>query len=108
MNWLNFAAINGQHAPTGCPTFSARHALRSAPCHTASTTRNFSAGTTVNQISSALKMVIRILVGELIRRVRRKPTKPVVLTGAARSGTSSFRTKDGDEAARSLMRRGSG
>ena len=47
----------------------------------------------MNQSSSALTTVIRMLVGELNRRVRRKPTKPVVLTGAGRSGTRSLRTK---------------
>ena len=41
---------------------------------------------TVNQSSSTLKTVSRMLVGELNSRVRRKPTKPVVLTGAATLG----------------------
>jgi len=49
-------------------------------------------GTTVNQINSAPKSVSAILVGELNSRVRRKPTKPVVFTGAARSATSASRT----------------
>src|SRR6476661_4484063 len=92
MNWVNFAWTNGQQAPTTCPAFSARQAVRSLPVQTASTSRNLSAGTTVNHNSSALTMVIRILVGELNSRVRRKPTTPVVLTGAGRSATRSSRT----------------
>jgi urocanate hydratase len=47
----------------------------------------------VNHKSNALTIVIRMLVGELSRRVRRKPTKPVVFTGAGRSATRSWRTK---------------
>src|SRR6202790_1252823 len=94
MNWLNFACTNGQHAPTACPAFSARQALRSLPLQTASTSRNLSAGTTTNQSSSALVIVIRMLVGELNSLVRRKPTKPVVFTGAGRSGTRSRRTNE--------------
>ena len=76
------------------------------PVQTASTRRNLTEGTRMNHSSSALTIVSRILVGELNRRVRRKPTKPVVLTGAARSGTSSWRMKD--EPAISLMLRDSG
>src|SRR6266403_4956993 len=108
MNWLNLACTKGQHAPTVCPAASGRHAVRSLPVQTASTSMNFSAGTTVNHNKSMLTMVSRMLVGELNRRVRRKPTKPVVLIGAARSGTSSWRTKDEDEAAIPLMHSGSG
>ena len=47
----------------------------------------------MNHSSSALTIVIRMLVGELNSRVRRKPTKPVVFIGAGRSATSSWRTK---------------
>ena len=60
---------------------------------TASTNANFTAGTTITHNSSRLTIVIRMLVGELNRRVRRKPMKPVVFTGAGRSGTRSWRTK---------------
>src|SRR5580692_8353572 len=102
MYCMNLAWIIGQQAPTGWPTVSARQALRSVPCQTASTSRKRSAGTTVNQISSAPTTVSRILVGELNRRVRRKPTKPVVFTGAGFSGTSWLRTKT-----TSLMRQAS-
>src|SRR6202035_3096744 len=101
MNWENFASTYGQHAPTTCPAFSARHALRSVPVQTASTSRNLTAGMTVNHSSRTLTSVSRILVGELNRRVRRNPTTPVVLIGAARAGTSSWRTND--DAAISLM-----
>ena len=93
MNWLNLAWMNGQHAPTVCPTFSARQALRSLPVQTASISTNLIAGTTMNHSSSALTIVIRMLVGELNSRVRRKPTKPVVLTGAGRSAISLSLTK---------------
>src|SRR3954470_4953018 len=92
MNWANLAWTNGQHAPTTSPAFLARQAVRSLPVQTASTSRNLSAGTTVNHSSSTLTIVIRILVGELNSRVRRKPTKPVVFTGAGRSATRSPRT----------------
>src|SRR5882724_2103370 len=85
--------MNGQQAPTTSPAFLARQAVRSLPVQTASISTNLSAGTTVNHSSSALTIVIRILVGELNRRVRRKPTKPVVFTGAGRSATRSWRTK---------------
>src|SRR5215510_1324542 len=95
MNWLNFAVTNGQQAPTGRPTVSDRHAVRSLPVHTASSTRNWNAGTIVNHSSSAPRMVIRILVGVLKSRVRRNPMKPVVFTGAGRSGTILRRTKNG-------------
>src|SRR6266404_4449310 len=108
MNWLNLACTKGQHAPTACPAVSGRHAVRSLPVQTASTSRNFTAGTTVNHNKSMLTTVSRMLVGELSRRVRTKPTKPVVLIGAARSGTSSWRTKDEDEAAMSLINLDSG
>ena len=64
------------------------------PLQTASTSRNLIAGTTMNHSSSALTIVIRMLVGELNSRVRRKPTKPVVFTGAGRSATRSWRTKE--------------
>ena len=47
----------------------------------------------MNHSSSTLTMVSRMLVGELNSRVRRKPTKPVVLIGAARSANESWRTK---------------
>jgi hypothetical protein len=50
----------------------------------------------MNHSSSALTMVIRTLVGELNRRVRRKPMKPVVFTGAARSGKRSWLTNMGE------------
>src|SRR6476660_10589015 len=106
MNWLNLACTKGQHAPTVCPAVSDRHAVRSLPGQTASTSRNFTAGTTVNHSSRMLTMVSRMLVGELNRRVRRKPIKPVVLIGAVRSGTSSWRTKGEDETAISLMHPG--
>src|SRR5215470_120520 len=102
MYCVNLAWTIGQQAPTGWPTASARQALRSAPCQTASIKRKRSAGTTVNQISSAPTIVSRILVGELNRRVRRKPMKPVVFTGAGFSGTSSLRTNT-----MSLMRQNS-
>src|SRR5258708_4428467 len=92
MNWLNFAWMNGQQAPITSSGFFGRHAVRSLPVHTASNSTNLIAGTTMNHNSSALTIVIRILVGELNRRVRRKPTKPVVFTGAGRSGTRSLRT----------------
>src|SRR6266481_9329439 len=108
MNWLNLACTKGQHAPTVCPAVSERHAVRSLPVQTASTSRNFTAGTTVNQSRRMLTIVSRMLLGELNSRVRRKPIKPVVLIGAGRSGTSSWRTKDEDEAAISLMHSGSG
>src|SRR3977135_483233 len=109
MNWVNFAWMKGQHAPTACPAFSARQALRSLPVQTASISRNFSAGTTTNQSRSALVIVIRMLVGELNSFVRRKPTKPVVFTGAGRSGTRSRRTNEGVVISQvmSLMEQGS-
>ena len=69
--------------------------MRSVPVQTASISRNLTEGTTMNHSSSALTIVIRMLVGELNSRVRRKPTKPVVFTGAGRSGTRSWRTKTG-------------
>src|SRR5437763_4648073 len=93
MNCGNFAWIKGQHAPITSAGFFGRQAVRSVPVQTASTSANFSAGTTMNHSSRALTIVIRMLVGELNRRVRRKPTKPVVFTGAGRSGTRSWRTK---------------
>src|SRR3981081_1260847 len=104
MNWLNFACTNGQHAPTACPAFSARHALRSLPLQTASISRNLIAGPTTKQRERALAIVIRMLVVELNSRVRRKPIKPVVLIGAGRSGTRSWRTND--DIPISLMGRG--
>ena len=85
--------MKGQQAPTTSPGFLGRQAVRSVPVQTASTSRNLSVGTTINHSSSALTIVIRMLVGELNSRVRRKPTKPVVFTGAGRSGTRSWRTK---------------
>src|SRR5881275_375629 len=85
--------MNGQHAPTTSPGFLGRHAVRSVPLQTASTSANLNAGTTMNHSNSALTIVIRMLVGELNRRVRRKPTKPEVFTGAGRSATRSCRTK---------------
>ncbi|MGY3359034.1 hypothetical protein ACVWZK_005697 [Bradyrhizobium sp. GM0.4] len=60
----------------------------------------------VNQSSKAPTIVSRMLVGELNRRVRTRPTKPVVFTGAGRSSRRSRRTKL-DEVI-SLMRRDSG
>ena len=87
--------MKGQQAPTTSPGFLGRQAVRSVPVQTASTSRNLSAGTMMNHSSSALTIVIRMLVGELNRRVRRKPMKPVVFTGAGRSGTRSWRTKMG-------------
>ena len=63
---------------------------------------------TVNHSNSTLTRVSRMLVGELNSRVRRNPMKPVVLTGAVRSGTSSWRTKGGGDAAMSLMHPSSG
>src|SRR4029078_13746897 len=92
MNCENLAWMNGQQAPTTSPGFFGRQAVRSLPVQTASISVNFSAGTRRNQSSKTLTMVIRMLVGELKRRVRRKPTKPVVFTGAGRSGTSAWRT----------------
>ena len=41
MNWPNFAAMNGQQAPTGWPAVSGRQSSRLAPAHTASINRNF-------------------------------------------------------------------
>ena len=77
--------MNGQQAPTTSPGLFGRQAVRSVPVQTASTSRNLIVGTRMNHSSSALTMVIRMLVGELNSRVRRKPTKPVVFTGAGRS-----------------------
>src|SRR6195256_6595637 len=96
MNWLNLACTNGQQAPTACPTLSARQAVRSLPVQTASTSMNLSAGTTMNHSASALTIVIRMLVGELNNRVRRKPTKPVVLIGAGRSAINLSLTNGGE------------
>ncbi len=95
MNWVNLAWMNGQQAPTVWPTFSVRQAVRSLPLQTASTKANFSAGTTMNHSNNALTIVIRMLVGELNSRVRRKPTKPVVLIGAGRSEISFSLMKGG-------------
>ena len=92
MNWLNLAWMNGQHAPTTSFGLFARHAVRSLPVQTASISVNLIAGTRMNHNSSAQTIVIRMLVGVLNSRVRRKPMKPVVFTGAGRSGTSSGRT----------------
>ena len=85
--------MNGQQAPTTSLALLARQAVRSWPVQTASISTNLIAGTTMNHNSSALTIVIRMLVGELNRRVRRNPMKPVVFTGAARSGTRTWRTK---------------
>ena len=93
MNCENLAWMNGQQAPTTSPGFLGRQAVRSLPVQTASNSVNLSAGTTINHSSNAQTIVIRMLVGELNRRVRRKPMKPVVFTGAGRSGTRSWRTK---------------
>ena len=89
MNWANLAWMNGQQAPTTCPVFSERQAVRSLPLQTASTSRKFSVGTTVNHSSNAQTIVTRMLPGVLNSRVRRNPTKPVVFTGAGRSSTRS-------------------
>src|SRR6266851_850209 len=59
----------------------------------------------VYQSSNSPRIVSRMLVGEFNRRVRTKPMKPVVFTGAARSGTRSCRTKD--DAVMSVMPQGS-
>src|ERR1700722_548761 len=110
---MNFAATKGQQAPTACSASFVRQAVRSLPFQTrfqsgesatgetASINRNLTAGTTVTHNNSMLTMVSKIFVGELNRRVRRKPTKPVTLTGAVRSGMSSCRTNE-DDAAKSL------
>ena len=57
MNWLNLAWIMGQHAPTVYPTVSGRHAVRSLPVQTASTSRNFTAGTTLSQTGQAIEII---------------------------------------------------
>ena len=93
MNCENLAWMNGQQAPTTSPGFFGRQAVRSLPVHTASISTNFIVGTSRNHSSSAQTIVTRMLDGELNSRVRRKPMKPVVFTGAGRSGISSWRTK---------------
>ena len=90
MNCDSLAWMNGQHAPTGRPTVSGKQALRSLPCHTASTSRKRTVGMIVNQSSRMQAMVSRILVGELSSRVRMKPIAPVVRTGAERGATIVF------------------
>ena len=62
--------MKGQQAPTASAGFLGRQAVRSAPVQTASINRNRIAGTIRNHSSSALAMVIRMLVGELNRRVQ--------------------------------------
>ena len=76
MNWRNFAAMNGQQAPTGRPTVSGRQSVRLAPSQTASISRNFMVG----QISAARiaeLTSVRIALGTLPnRRCRSQPGTP--------------------------------
>src|SRR5215470_18697594 len=93
MNWRNLANTNGQQAPTGRPTVSARQSTRLAPSHTASMSRKRTAGGTNTSRSSNPKSVSIVLNTPPNRRHRRKPSSPRVAKGGGSGAISSRRTK---------------
>src|SRR5262245_22039962 len=93
MNCRNLAYTNGQQAPTGRPSVSARQSLRLEPDHTASTSRKRTAGGTSNSTSSRPSSVSTVLSTLPNRRHRRKPSTPCVPKGGGSGAISSRRTK---------------
>src|SRR5262245_30260127 len=94
MNCRNLAKMNGQQAPTGRPTVSARQSTRLAPDHTASTSRKRTAGGTSTNRSSRPTSVSTVLSTLPNRRHRRKPSNPCVAKGGGSGEISSRRTKE--------------
>src|SRR5438093_6554276 len=93
MNWRNLANTNGQQAPTGRPTVSARQSTRLGPSHTASMSRKRTAGGTSTSRSSKPRSVSTVLSTLPNRRQRRKPSSPRVAKGGGSGAISSRRTK---------------
>src|SRR5258708_4519756 len=93
MNCLNLAAMNGQQAPTGRPTVSARQSVRLDPTHTASIRMNLIAG----QIRAARIKALSSVAIEL----RTLPNSfccsqagvPTIERGGATGAISCWRTK---------------
>src|SRR5437016_5397712 len=92
MSWLKRAAIKGQQAPTGRPTFSSRQSLRLDPLQTASHNRNRKVGHT-SAISSAAPSAVRIVFGTLPKRRCRNMLGSPAPVGGGSSGAISRRTK---------------
>src|SRR5580698_2638159 len=93
MNWLSFAAMNGQHAPTSWPTVSGRQSLRSVPRQTASINRNLRLGHTSAAMSARLSTVKTEFRGPLSSRARTQAPVPSVVRGGGFGPANSLRTK---------------
>ena len=87
--------MKAQQAPTGCPTMSARQALRSVPLHTASTKRNWIVGGRNVSSSAATATVSAMLAGDENRFARAQASGPRIAAGGRAGATISVRTKDG-------------
>src|SRR4029453_5098293 len=92
MNCRNLAKMNGQQAPTGRPSVSARQSVRLEPDHTASKSRKRTAGGTSNSKSTRPTSVSTVLSTPPNRGHRTKPSNPRVARGGG-SGAISSRQK---------------
>src|SRR5712672_2788861 len=93
MNCRNLAVTNGQQAPTGRPSVSARQSVRLVPVQTASTMRKRTSGGSTTITSSRLTSVKTVLSTPPNSRHRRKPSIPLVASGGGNGAISSRRTK---------------
>src|SRR5262245_32338378 len=92
MNCRNLAAMNGQQAPTGRPSVSARQSVRLVPDQTASMMRKRTSGGRTMTMSSALSSVRIMLSTPPNSRRRTKPSIPLVAKGGGSGAISSRRT----------------
>src|SRR5215472_2668582 len=81
-----------QHAPTSGRASLVRQASRSLPLHTASTSRNFTSGGTMNANATTISTVSTPLARLENRLARIHPTTPVVLAGGSAEAGGLVRT----------------
>ena len=83
--------MNGQQAPTGRPTVSARQSVRLEPVHTASMNKNRTVGQISAARTSALTIVSTLLKTPLNSRCRVHPNAPPSYTGGGSGSTMARR-----------------
>src|SRR5580704_17169386 len=85
--------MKAQHAPGSGLPGDARQAVRSAPDHVASTTRNLINGGTTHAIRSTQRNVNKQLSGDENRFARSQPTAPDRVTGGGKRSAGVWRKK---------------
>src|SRR5690242_12917853 len=101
MKYGTRSRTKGQHAPISRCWTDQRHASRSFPPHTASTTRNLRISGIAQANSRAINIVSAILNGVDSRLARSQASAPVISAGGGRAAIVARRTKATSATARS-------